>query len=86
MQKVTLYTGPHCPYCNMAKQMLKQLGVNDITEIDVGSDREAFAQMQRDTGRRSVPQIFIGDTHVGGFTDMYALHQKGGLLSLLGVE
>lgn len=86
MQKVTLYTGSHCPYCNMAKHMLAQLGVDNITEIDVGSDREAFARMQRETGRRSIPQIFIGDTHVGGFTDMYALHQKGALLPLLGAE
>lgn len=67
----------------MAKQLLNQLGVNDIQEIDVEHDANEFAQMQQLSGQRTVPQIFIGETHVGGFTDLRDLHQKGGLLPLL---
>lgn len=83
MVHVKMFTGPFCPYCGMAKQFLKQLGVEHIEEIAVDKDPAAFQEMQQTTGQRSVPQIFIGQTYVGGFTDMYALHQKGGLLPLL---
>ncbi|MCG7658006.1 glutaredoxin 3 [Wielerella bovis] len=83
MPHIKMYTGPFCPYCMMAKQFLKQLGVSEIEEIRVDKSPEIFAEMQQITGQRSVPQIFIGDTHVGGFTDLYALHQKGDLLPLL---
>ncbi len=83
MQPVTIYTGPHCPYCNMAKALLKQLGVNELTEIDAVRDSEAFEAMRLATGTRTVPQIFIGDTHVGGFTDLRALHNGGRLMALL---
>lgn len=86
MQQVTMYTGPYCPYCNMAKQMLRQLGVENIKEINASLDPQAFSNMQRTTGQRSVPQIFIGETHIGGFTDMYSLHQRGGLVPLLNQE
>ncbi|MDO4640632.1 MAG: glutaredoxin 3 [Neisseria sp.] len=86
MQQVTMYTGSFCPYCNMAKQMLRQLGVEEIKEINADREPQAFAQMQRTTGQRSVPQIFIGETHIGGFTDMYSLHQRGGLVPLLNQE
>lgn len=86
MQPVTMYTGSYCPYCTMAKRLLNQLGVNEIKEIDISRDSAAFAEMQQITGQRTVPQIFIGDTHVGGFTDMQALHKKGGLVSLLNGE
>ena len=68
----------------MAKQFLKQLGYTDIEEIRVDKNPESYAEMQQITGQRSVPQIFIGKTHVGGFTDLYALHQRGELLPLLG--
>ena len=60
----------------MAKQFLSQLGVQQIEEIRVDKNPDEFTNMQQITGQRSVPQIFIGDTHVGGFTDLYALHQK----------
>lgn len=78
-----MFTGPFCPYCSMAKQFLTQLGVKDIEEINVNDSPAAFQEMQQITGQRSIPQIFIGETHVGGFTDMYALHRKGDLLPLL---
>ncbi|MDO4877680.1 MAG: glutaredoxin 3 [Neisseria sp.] len=83
MQPVTIYTGPHCPYCNMAKALLKQLGVNELKEINAIQNPAAFEAMRQTTGTRTVPQIFIGDTHVGGFTDLRALHNGGRLLPLL---
>lgn len=83
MQPVTMYTGPYCPYCTMAKQFLKSQGITEITEIRVDQNPADFAEMQQITGRRSVPQIFIGSTHVGGFTDLYAMHQRGELKALL---
>ncbi|WP_369586744.1 glutaredoxin 3 [Kingella oralis] len=86
MQHVKMYTGTFCPYCTMAKQLFKQVGVDEIKEINVSRSPADFAQMQQLTGLRSVPQIFIGETHIGGFTDLYALHQKGGLLPLLQAE
>ena len=86
MQHVKMYTGTFCPYCNMAKQLLKQMGVDEVEEINVSRSSADFNEMQQLTGLRSVPQIFIGETHVGGFTDLYALHQKGDLLPLLQAE
>ena len=83
MPTIKMYTGPFCPYCTMAKQFLKQLGYADIEEIRVDKSPESYAEMQQITGQRSVPQIFIGTTHVGGFTDLYTLHQRGELLPLL---
>lgn len=83
MQTVTLYTGAFCPYCTMAKRLLAAVGVDDITEIRVDRDPQAFEAMQQLSGQRSIPQIFIGDTHVGGFTDLYRLQQQGGLEALL---
>ncbi len=83
MPEVTLYSGPYCPYCNMAKALLKQLGVTEIREIRADSEPEAFEAMRRATNTRTVPQIFIGDTHVGGFTDLRALHNAGRLTELL---
>lgn len=86
MAKVLIYTGAHCAYCTMAKRLLNQVGVTDIEEISREREPERFAQMQAETGQRTIPQIFIGDTHVGGFTDLYALHQQGGLQKLLNAE
>ena len=83
MQTVTIYSGPYCPYCTMAKQFLKTQGVTEIEEIRVDKNPQDYAQMQALSGQRSVPQIFIGQTHVGGFTDLYALHREGRLASLL---
>lgn len=83
MPTVTMYTTQVCPYCQRAKQLLAQRGVQQIEEIRVDLQPELRARMVELTGRRTVPQIFIGDTHVGGCDDLYALDQRGGLDPLL---
>ena len=83
MQAVKMYTTATCPYCVRAKQLLQQRGVQAIDEIRVDADPQARQQMMEITGRRTVPQIFIGDTHVGGHDDLVALDQRGGLDPLL---
>lgn len=83
MNKVTLYTTAVCPYCVRAKQLLKARGVAAIEEIRIDLDATARETMMARSGRRTVPQIFIGDTHVGGCDDLVALDQRGGLLPLL---
>ena len=83
MKPVRMYTTPICPYCVRAKSLLKKKGV-EVEEVDVLMDSAARAEMESKTGgARSVPQIFIGDTHVGGCDDLYALDQRGGLMPLL---
>lgn len=82
MSNVTLYTTQHCPYCHSAKALLARKGVT-ATEIDVGSDLHLRNEMMERSGRRTVPQIFIGDVHVGGFDDLAALERKGELSALL---
>jgi glutaredoxin 3 len=83
MNTVRMYTTQVCPYCQRAKALLKQRGVAAIEEIRIDLDPEQREQMMQITGRRTVPQIFIGDTHVGGCDDLIALDQRGGLLPLL---
>lgn len=83
MQAVKMYTTAVCPYCVRAKQILKAKGVEQIEEIRIDTDPAARAHMMEVTGRRTVPQIFIGDTHVGGCDDLVALDGQGGLLPLL---
>ncbi len=73
MQAVKMYTTAICPYCVRAKQVLKARGVEQIEEIRIDTDPQARNTMMEITGRRTVPQIFIGDTHVGGCDDLYAL-------------
>ena len=80
---VKMYTTQVCPFCIRAKQLLKQRGVELIEEIRVDLDPEQRARMMKITGRRTVPQIFIGDTHVGGCDDLIALDQRGALGPLL---
>ena len=80
MQAVKMYATGTCPYCIRAKQVLRSKGVNEIEEIRVDLDPQARVKMMEITGRRTVPQIFIGDTHVGGHDD---LDQRGGLDPLL---
>lgn len=82
MPEVIIYTSRICPYCQMAKQLLKQKGVNEITEIST-EDPAIRQEMMAKTGRRTVPQIYIGNTHVGGFDDLRALEQQGKLDALL---
>ena len=83
MPAVKMYTTAVCPYCIRAKQPLNAKGVAQIEEIRIDTDPEARAHMMEITGRRTVPQIFIGDTHVGGCDDLVALDAKGGLMPLL---
>jgi glutaredoxin 3 len=78
-----MYTTAVCPYCVRAKQVLKAKGVEQIEEIRVDTSPELREHMMQITGRRTVPQIFIGDTHVGGCDDLMALDAKGGLVPLL---
>ena len=84
MQAVKMYTTAVCPYCIRAKQLLKLKGVEQIEEIRVDTDPAAREHMMQITGRRTVPQIFIGDTHVGGHDDLVALDGRGALVPLLG--
>ena len=83
MSLVKMYTTQVCPYCVRAKALLKQRGVQQIEEIRVDLDPAQREAMMSLTGRRTVPQIFIGQTHVGGCDDLIALDQRGGLLPLL---
>jgi len=86
MQAVKMYTTAVCPYCVRAKQILKSKGVEQIEEIRIDTDAQAREQMMAITGRRTVPQIFIGSTHVGGCDDLVALDGQGGLVPLLGAD
>jgi glutaredoxin 3 len=80
---VTLYSTAVCPYCVRAERLLEAKGVTNIEKIRVDLDPEQRTLMMQRTGRRTVPQIYIGDTHVGGFDDLHALDQAGGLDPLL---
>ncbi len=83
MADITIYTTMLCPYCYRAKGLLDQKGAS-YTEIDVGMDADKRQEMtQRAQGRRTVPQIFIGDTHVGGCDDLFALEAAGKLDAML---
>ena len=81
---VRMYTTQVCPYCIRAKALLKQRGVAAIEEVRIDLEPAQRQHMIALTGRRTVPQIFIGDTHVGGCDDLIALDQRGDLLPLLG--
>jgi len=83
MNPVRMFTTQVCPYCIRAKQLLKQRGVDTIDEIRVDLNPSQRDAMIAQTGRRTVPQIFIGETWVGGCDDLIALDQKGGLVPLL---
>jgi glutaredoxin 3 len=83
MQIVKIYTTATCPYCIHAKQLLKERGVTQLDEIQVDRVAGERQKMMDITGRRSVPQIFIGDTHVGGCDDLVALDGRDGLMPLL---
>jgi glutaredoxin 3 len=83
MASIEVYTTPYCPYCIAAKELLRRKGA-DFVEINVAADRDQRAKMvTRAGGRTTVPQIFIGETHVGGCDDLYALDDAGGLDPLL---
>ncbi len=83
MAKVVMYTSAVCPYCINAERLLRQRGVNEIEKRRVDLQPALREEMMANTGRRTVPQIFIDDHHVGGFDDLHALDQQGGLVPLL---
>jgi glutaredoxin 3 len=83
MQQVKMYTTAVCPYCIRAKQILKSKGVESIEEVRIDTQPDERMKMMELTGRRTVPQIFIGDTHVGGCDELIALDGRGGLMPLL---
>jgi glutaredoxin 3 len=83
MAKVTMYSTGVCPYCVRAEQLLKSKGVTEIDKIRIDLDPAQRDIMMERTQRRTVPQIFIGDTHVGGCDDLYALDKSGGLVPML---
>ena len=84
MAKVVMYCTAVCPYCVAAERLLKSRGVTEIDKIRVDLDPSRMDEMiARSGGRRTVPQVFVGDTHVGGFDDTSALDAAGGLVPLL---
>ena len=83
MARVKIFSSDFCPYCSRAKSLLRERGVHDFEEIVVDGKPEVRARMTEITGRTSVPQIFIGDQHVGGCDDLHALDARGGLVPLL---
>lgn len=83
MTNITVYSGPHCPYCVRAKALLTRKGAT-FEEIDVKADPARMDEMMaRSNGRRTIPQIFINDRHIGGCDDLHALDAAGGLDPLL---
>ena len=80
---VIMYSTGFCPYCIMAERMLRSRGVKEIEKIRVDLDPMKRTEMMEKTGRRTVPQIFIGDTHVGGYDDLAKLDRSDGLVKLL---
>jgi glutaredoxin 3 len=83
MQKVTMYCTAVCPYCVAAERLLHARGVARIDKIHVDEKPELREEMMHRTGRRTVPQVYVGGTHVGGFDDLSALDKAGGLMPLL---
>jgi glutaredoxin 3 len=81
--KVIMYSTAVCPYCTQAERLLKAKGVDEIEKIRIDLDPAQRTLMMEKTGRRTVPQIYIGETHVGGFDDLSALDREGKLMPLL---
>ncbi|MDH4151146.1 MAG: glutaredoxin 3 [Betaproteobacteria bacterium] len=83
MARVRMYTTAVCPFCQMAERLLREKGVAEIDKVRVDLDPEQRSEMMEKTGRRTVPQIYIGETHVGGYDDLAALDRAGKLAPLL---
>ncbi|MCH9638758.1 MAG: glutaredoxin 3 [Betaproteobacteria bacterium] len=83
MSEVIMYTTGFCPYCKMAENLLRSKGVEEIKKIRIDLEPEQRADMMDKTGRRTVPQIYIGEKHVGGYDDLTQLDHKGELVPLL---
>ena len=86
MSNIVMYATGVCPFCIRAEQLLRSKGVTQIEKIRIDLNPEERDAMIARTGRRTVPQIYIGDTHVGGCDDLYALDRAGGLAPLLKAE
>jgi len=86
MAKITMYSTGVCPFCQMAEKLLRAKGVAAIEKVRVDLEPERRVEMMEKTGRRTVPQIYIGETHVGGFDDLSALDRAGKLDELLGAK
>ena len=86
MANITMYSTAVCPYCINAERLLKNKGAEVTQKIRIDLEPERRAEMMERTGRRTVPQIFIGDTYVGGFDDLYALERVGELDKLLNAD
>jgi len=83
VNSVVMYSTQVCPYCQMAERLLKSRGVEHIEKVLVDRDRARREEVMERTGRRTVPQVFIGDKHIGGYDDLSALDRAGGLVPLL---
>jgi len=83
---ITMYATAVCPYCIQAERLLASKGIRDITKIRIDTDPSRREEMMTRTGRRTVPQIYIGDHHVGGYDDLAALERSGKLAKLLAGE
>ena len=83
MPNITMYTTAICPYCVRAERLLRAKGITDIDKVRIDLEPERRIEMVQRTGRRTVPQIFIGEKHVGGCDDLYALEHAGELAPLL---
>lgn len=86
MATVTMYCTAVCPYCVRAEMLLKQRGVTEIQKVRIDQDPNQRSIMMERTGRRTVPQIYIGETHVGGYDELAALDRADGLMPLLNAE
>ncbi len=84
MAHIVMYTSAYCPYCANAERLLQSKGVTEIEKIRIDMEPEKRVEMMEKTGRRTVPQIYIDDRHIGGFDDLRALDLAGGLDPLLG--
>lgn len=84
MTDVVMYSSAYCPFCVNAERLLASKGVKEINKIMIDQDPDARVKMMEKTGRRTVPQIYIGERHVGGFDDLHALDVAGELDGLLG--
>lgn len=83
MANIVMYTSAYCPYCTNAERLLLSKGVTEINKIRIDVEPDKRAEMMQKTGRRTVPQIYIDDKHIGGFDDLRALDLAGGLDPLL---
>ncbi|VVD83811.1 glutaredoxin [Pandoraea eparura] len=83
MPKIVMYSTQVCPYCQMAERLLRQRGVQDIEKVLIDKEPARREEMMTRTGRRTVPQIYIDERHIGGYDDLSALDRAGGLVPLL---